>query len=118
MVSSVNNVSTKPKMTNASFFTVNDVHAQVVKMEKIKTAAADFDRFTPREKTDKFKFSSGDIALGEDKGLNKVAYDFEKSIGIDAGTLGNHECDTDVKTMADLIRGENFDILAMNVKVK
>src|SRR5574344_402289 len=117
MVSSVNNVSTKPKMTNASFFTVNDIHAQVVKMERIKSAADAFDSFVPQEKTDKFKFSSGDIALGEDKGLNKVAYDFENNLGINAATLGNHECDIDVNSLANLVSGAKFNILAMNVDV-
>src|SRR5574344_2402457 len=118
MVSSVNNVSTKPKMTNASFFTVNDIHAQVVKMERIKSAADAFDSFVPQEKTDKFKFSSGDIALGEDKGLNKVAFDFQNSIGVNAATLGNHEFDMDVNALSDLIKGAKFDILALNIKIK
>src|SRR5574344_1804597 len=111
-------VSNPQKRTNVSFFTTNDIHAQVVKLERIKTASDAFDKFVPQQKTDKLKFSSGDIALGEDKGLNKVAYEFENSIGVKAATLGNHEFDIDVKSLADLIKGAKFDVLALNIGVK
>ncbi|MBP7212502.1 5'-nucleotidase C-terminal domain-containing protein [bacterium] len=114
----VTSVSTPQKTTNASFFYINDMHAQVPKMEKIMSASQAFDTFTPSVKTDKLKFSSGDIALGEDKNLNKSAYEFENDIGIMASALGNHECDIDVETLSKLIKNSKFKMLAMNVDVQ
>ena len=49
----------------ASIFYINDLHGKSINIERTMTASNAFDNFTPSNPTDKLKFSSGDILLGE-----------------------------------------------------
>ena len=115
MVNSVSQASiTPPNTTKTSIFYINDIHGQVGNMQRIKTAADSFDSFTPQEKTDKFKFSSGDILLGEDINVNKMAVKFQNSIGLNATAVGNHEFDISPEALADLTKNAKYKMLGFN----
>ena len=76
----------------ASIFYVNDLHGQNIRMERLVNAVNQFDSFTPSG-SDKMKFASGDIMLGEDISHVKVDNKFLNIAGFMASALGNHECD-------------------------
>ena len=76
----------------ASIFYINDLHGQNIRMERLFNAINQFDK-TQKNDTDKMKFASGDIMLGEDEKHVKVADTFLNMSGFSALALGNHECD-------------------------
>lgn len=126
MVSIVSNVPTTPQSTaqkspngttRASIFYLNDIHGQISKMERIETASKAFDSFTPSTKTDKLKFASGDVLLGEDLKVNKSAVQFLNSIGITATAVGNHELDISPQDLVDLTKDANFKMLGLNANI-
>ena len=88
--------------TRTSIFYVNDYHGRAINMERTITASNEFDRFVPSQPTDKLKLASGDIMLGEDSLINKVAATFLKIIGVTASAVGNHECDTNPAEIKNL----------------
>lgn len=110
----VNSISQTPKTTKTSIFYINDVHGRITNMERLKTAADAFDAFVPQEKSDKLKFASGDILLGEDTKLNQAAVKFQNSIGITASAIGNHEFDMQPKDLVELTRNAKYKMLGFN----
>jgi len=112
-----NNLSpqTKPKTTKASIFYVNDVHSNLINLEKLKSASDSFDSFTPSEKTDKLKFSAGDISVGRDENFSKLGIAFENATNIMASAGGNHEFDLYKKDLVDALKDNNYKLLGINV---
>lgn len=104
--------------TRTSIFYVNDYHGRAINMERTITASNEFDRFVPSVKTDKLKLASGDIMLGEDFKINKVATTFLKFIGVTASAVGNHECDTNPAEIKTLFPSLPYSLLACNLKNK
>lgn len=104
--------------TRTSIFYVNDFHGKAMNMERAITASMMFDSFTPSQKTDKLKLSSGDIMLGEDIGINTVAKTFLSMIGVTASAVGNHECDMGAKNFKNLMADVKYKLLACNMKAK
>ena len=102
--------------TRTSIFYVNDYHGRAINMERTITASNEFDRFTPSNKVDKLKLSSGDIMLGEDTKINKIAVNFLKFIGVTASAVGNHECDLTPSEFKDLRKDSSYSLLACNLK--
>jgi len=98
----------------ASIFYINDLHGQNIRMERLFNAVNQFDSFTPSG-TDKMKFASGDIMLGEDEKHVKVADTFLNLAGFMATALGNHECDLPTKDFVKLIADKKYKILGMNM---
>ncbi len=104
--------------TRTSIFYVNDYHGRAINMERTITASNEFDRFVPSEQTDKLKLASGDIMLGEDSMINKVAATFLKIIGVTASAVGNHECDINPAEIKNIFPSLSYTLLACNLKSK
>ncbi len=109
--------TTPPKTTKTSIFYINDEHSQIPNMQKLKTASDQFDSFTPSEKTDKLKFSSGDFGLGTDVSLNKLAVAAQNSMGIMASAGGNHEFDINEKDLVNILKDKKYKIMGFNVEI-
>lgn len=108
---------TKPKATKASIFYVNDIHSNLINLEKLKSASDAFDSFTPSEKTDKLKFSAGDISVGRDENFSKLGIVFENATHIMASAAGNHEFDLYKEDLVDALKGNDYKLLGINLKV-
>ena len=107
--SPVNNIKT-------SMFYMNDVHGQIPKLERIASAALQFD--TEEDKTkDKLKFASGDIFLGSDENRNGAIAKSLKMINLDAKALGNHPFDLFVSKLAGFIKDIPTKFLGMNLNL-
>lgn len=101
--------------TKASIFYINDLHGQNIKMERLANAVNQFDKSVSKN-TDKMKFASGDIMLGEDEKQLKVASTFLNLTGFLAIALGNHECDMPTKDMVGILNDKKYKILGLNMK--
>lgn len=110
-------VSTVPKLTNTSIFYVNDEHSNVPNIEKLKSAADQFDSFTPSAKTDKLKLSAGDFCLGSDIKQDKYAVLAQNEMGIMSSAVGNHELDATKKVVAEFLKDKNYQLLALNLEI-
>ena len=120
MINSISNTSVPKvnnKATKTSIFYINDLHGQNMKMEKVYNASKVFDEFVPSNGVNKLKLSSGDILLGENKKPNKIAAKFMDLIGITATAVGNHECDSDPKTLYELTKDKAYKMLGLNAKI-
>ena len=110
-------LSNKEKQScRTSIFYINDFHGKAMNMERVVTASNQFDRFTPSQPTDKLKLASGDIMLGEDININRVALAFLKMVGISASAVGNHECDMKSSDFFSLVGAFPHKLLACNIK--
>lgn len=103
------------KPVRASIFYINDVHGQNIRMERLVNAINQFDTKNSPD-TDKMKFASGDIMLGEDEKHVKVADKFLNLGGFYATALGNHECDLPTDKFVNLIKDKQYKILGLNMK--
>lgn len=109
--------TTPSKVTRTSIFYVNDIHSNLTNLEKIKSMSDEFDTFTPSEKTDKLKFSAGDIGVGRDLLFNKLSVIFQNSTGIMASAGGNHEFDLNKKDLAEVLKDAHYKFLGLNVEI-
>ena len=107
--SPVNNIKT-------SMFYINDVHAQIPKLERIASAALQFDTEDDKSK-DKFKLASGDIFLGNDETRNSAVAKSLQMIKLDAKALGNHPFDSFVTKLAAYLKNIPTKILGMNLNL-
>lgn len=117
MVNSVSQTPINTKTTKTSIFYVNDVHANIANMERLKTASDEFDVFVSSEKTDKLKFSAGDFNLGTDSKLNNLAVTSQNIMGLMAGSGGNHEFDISKKELVEILKNNNYKILGINILI-
>ena len=104
-----------PQNTKASIFYINDFHGKAMNMERVVTASRMFDAYVPETPTDKLKFSSGDIMLGEAIPINRVAMKFLKYLGIMASAVGNHECDMKSQDFENEVKNMPSKLLACNI---
>lgn len=128
-VSVYNPDKNSPKLTNTSWFYINDIHGKMTNMERIYNISKEFDNtpsnvmspkfFTnPSDEVSKFKVSSGDVILGEEIIPNTVASHFLSWSGFIASALGNHELDvTKPENFAKLLSESNCKMLAANVDI-
>lgn len=100
-----------------SIFYINDFHGKSINLERTVTASNAFDNFTPSQNTDKLKFSSGDIMLGEIQKVNRVAVAGQNAINIKASAMGNHEYDMP-KDVEKVIPDMKYRLLACNINIK
>jgi len=121
MVNPISPTQTTPqspnKTTKTSIFYINDVHANVSNMERLKSASDEFDAFVPSKDTDKLKFSAGDIIAGRDPKLGKLAVEFQNSTGIMASAGGNHEFDLNKEDLSEILKDKEFKFLGMNAEI-
>lgn len=101
----------------ASIFYINDYHGKSINLERTMTASNAYDNFKPSAPTDKLKFSSGDIMLGEIENVNKVAVAGENALNIMASAMGNHEYDMP-KSVHKLIPDMKYKLLACNIDIR
>lgn len=106
----------KSQPIRTSIFYINDFHGKSINLERTMTASNAFDNFNPSEPTDKLKFSSGDILLGEIEKVNKVAIAGENALHIMASAMGNHEYDMP-KSIGKMIPDMKFKMLACNIDI-
>jgi len=106
----------KPSKVKTSIFYINDLHGQNIRMEKLISAANQFDRFESSKNVDKMKFASGDIMLGEDEKHVKVGDKFLNMAGFLANVLGNHECDMPTEQIVPLIKDKKYKLLGLNLR--
>lgn len=104
----------KPAPLKTSIFYMNDIHGQNIRMERLVNAVNQFDSFT-QAGTDKMKFASGDIMLGEDEKQVKSADTFLNLAGIMATVMGNHETDMPTEQFTKLIADKKYKFLGLNI---
>lgn len=112
-----NQAQAPQKTTKMSMFYMNDVHSNLKNLEKLKSASDDFDSFTPSEKTDKLKFTAGDIGVGRDTSFNRIAVDFQNSTNVMASAGGNHEFDLNKKDLSEVLKGAKYKFLGLNTEI-
>lgn len=118
MVNAVSQTQIAPqKTTKTSIFYINDVHANVSNMERLKSASDEFDAFVPSENIDKLKFSAGDIVAGRDLALGKLAVEFQNSAGIMASAGGNHEFDLNKSDLSEILKDAKYKMLGLNAEI-
>lgn len=111
-------VPAKPTDENikTAIFYVNDIHGQMSKLDKLKSASDSFSKaYTNDKNYDALKLSGGDIKIGKDESKINVMLEFLNMIGIDYSVLGNHEFDCGVSTLAKHISKANFKYTASNL---
>ena len=105
------------QQVRTSIFYINDFHGKSINIERTITASRAFDHFEPSLPTDKLKFSSGDIQLGEPVEANKVMVEAQNIMGIMASAMGNHEFDMP-DHISELIPHMGYKMLACNINIK
>lgn len=108
---------TTGNVTRASIFYINDEHSYLPNMEKLKSVYDKFEKTEPKEKTDKLVLSPGDIAVGADSKLARVAVAFENEINVMASAIGNHELDLTEKEFFDVTKDAKYKILGFNTNI-
>lgn len=117
MVNSVSQTPIVPKTAKVSIFYVNDIHANIENMGKLKSAYDAFNTSNPSENTDKLVLVSGDTSIGGDLKLNKLAVAFQNGIGTMASTLGNHEFDAPEKNILEATKDAKYKMLGFNTDI-
>lgn len=107
----------KSQPVRASIFYINDYHGKSINIERTMTASNAYDNFKPSAATDKLKFSSGDIMLGEIENVNKVAVAGQNALNIMASAMGNHEYDMP-KSVQKVIPDMKYKLLACNIDIR
>jgi len=109
---------TGPKTTKTSIFYLNDTHANLKNIEKLKTASDSFDIQTSSEKVDKLKLSAGDFNLGVAKSNANYAIFAQNSLGIMANAAGNHEFDLVKKDLVEVLKDNpKYKLLGLNINI-
>lgn len=112
-----NTVAKQPsKTTKASIFYVNDIHSNLVNLEKLKSASDTFDAM-PSEGADKLKFAAGDISVGRDRAFSQLGVAFENTTNIMASAAGNHEFDLNKDDLVAVLKDNHYKLLGLNVKI-
>jgi len=121
----VNSVSQTPqvitppiaKPTKTSIFYLSDEHAHLQGMAKLKSAYDEFDKFVPTKDVDKLVLLSGDISVGSEPKLGKLAVAFQNAIGSMASAVGNHELDALEKDLVENLKDAKYKTLAFNTNI-
>lgn len=101
-----------------SIFYINDVHAQLSNLSRLKTAGDSFTKvFENNLKNDTFKISAGDVNIGNDSKKNLFMVNFLNLLGIDYSAFGNHEFDNDTSNLSKAIDKANYKYLGTNIEI-
>lgn len=112
-----NTVAKQPsKTTKTSIFYVNDIHSNLINLEKLKSASDTFDA-TPANGSDKLKFSAGDISVGRDETFSRLGVAFQNVTNIMASAGGNHEFDLKKEDLVEVLKDNHYKLLGMNVNI-
>lgn len=101
--------------SSLSVFYTNDMHGDIKKIAKLKTAK---DTFQKENATNpNLTLSGGDMLLGADKPRNNFIVEFMNKIKLDATTLGNHEFSAKSKGLAETLENAEFKAVSANIEV-
>ncbi|MDD3150633.1 MAG: metallophosphoesterase, partial [Candidatus Gastranaerophilales bacterium] len=110
------NTGNRPKNeVKTSFLYVNDYHAQISKLEHLKTASDVFDASYKGQNVDTFKVSAGDMNAGMELEKNNLVTKYLNLIGLDVSTLGNHEFDAREQGLNNVLNNAKFQYVCSNI---
>ena len=101
--------------TELSLFYTNDMHGDVNRLSKFKTA---HDMFSKENKnTPSLSLAAGDCLFGSDKQRNSLMVKLFNKMGLDALALGNHEFAGGTKGLSDSLDKAEFQSVSANIDV-
>jgi len=111
----------QPKSNNGdvktSIFYMNDIHSQISRLSRLKTAADTFTTSRPHDQVDCFKVTAGDMMLGKDPKKASTIAGILNHFGLDVSTIGNHEFDMGVTNLAKTIAKSSYKFLTTNLNI-
>ncbi len=106
---------TQPKETELGLFYTNDMHGDVNRLSKFKTA---HDKFLKENtNTPHMTLAAGDCLFGSDKQRNSLMVKLFNLMGLDALALGNHEFAGGTKNLSDSLDKAEFTSVSANLDV-
>lgn len=106
---------TQPKETELGLFYTNDMHGDVNRLSKFKTA---HDKFLKENtNTPHMTLAAGDCLFGSDKQRNSLMVKLFNLIGLDALALGNHEFAGGTKNLSESLDKAEFKSVSANLDV-
>ncbi len=104
-----------PKEAELGIFYTNDMHGDVNRLAKFKTA---HDTFKLENKTTpSMTLAAGDCLFGADKQRNSLMVKLFNMMHLDALALGNHEFAGGSKPLADSLKNADFKTVNCNLKI-
>lgn len=108
--------SCQPKETKLYIATINDMHANIDNFPKLAYVLDSLRAVHP----DMLLFSSGDNRSGNPINdrcelPSRPMYELMNAVGFNLSTFGNHEWDSGVETLRDLLNLANFPFVSANV---
>ena len=104
-----------PKEAELGIFYTNDMHGDVNRLAKFKTA---HDSFKLENKTTpSMTLAAGDCLFGADKQRNSLMVKLFNMMHLDALALGNHEFAGGSKPLADSLKNADFKTVNCNLKI-
>ena len=101
--------------TELSLFYTNDMHGDVNRLSKFKTA---HDMFSKENKnTPSLSLAAGDCLFGSDKQRNSLMVKLFNKMGLDALALGNHEFAGGTKSLSESLDKAEFKSVSANIDV-
>lgn len=109
-------VSCQPKVTKLYIATINDMHANIDNFPKLAYVLDSLRAVHP----DMLLFSSGDNRSGNPINdrcelPSRPMYELMNAVGFNLSTFGNHEWDSGVEALRDLLNLANFPFVSANV---
>ena len=106
---------TQPKETELGLFYTNDMHGDVNRLSKFKTA---HDKFLKENtNTPHMTLAAGDCLFGSDKQRNSLMVKLFNLMGLDALALGNHEFAGGTKNLSESLDKAEFKSVSANLDV-
>ena len=107
---------TKANEAELGLFYTNDMHGDVNRLSKFKTA---HDKFVKaNENTPSLTLAAGDCLFGSDRQRNSLMVKLFNKMGLDALALGNHEFAGGTKALAESLDKAKFQSVCANIDVK
>lgn len=104
-----------PKEAELGIFYTNDMHGDVNRLAKFKTA---HDTFKLENKTTpSLTLAAGDCLFGADRQRNSLMVKLFNMMHLDALALGNHEFAGGSKPLADSLKNAEFKTVSCNLKI-
>ena len=103
------------KETELGLFYTNDMHGDVNRLAKFKTAHDTFKK--ANKNTPNLTLSAGDCLFGTDKQRNSLMVKLFNIMGLDALALGNHEFAGGSKNLSDSLKNAKFTSVSANLEL-
>ena len=102
--------------TELGLFYTNDMHGDVNRLSKFKTA---HDKFLKANKDiNHMTLAAGDCLFGSDKQRNSLMVKLFNLMGLDALALGNHEFAGGSKSLSESLDNSKFETVSANIDVE